>query len=88
MKKILIVLCIAGALSACTSDQLKAQQKSERQALQAKQKADRQEERAEGYLAVSSATTAAAVANLAAKKLAQQQADAALQEIICPAPAE
>ncbi|HEY2454129.1 MAG TPA: hypothetical protein VGI71_16180 [Scandinavium sp.] len=87
MKKVSIIVLsvlLACSLSACTSDPLKAEQKSERQALNAKQKADRQVERAEKTLAVSTASTAAATANLAAKKQAQRKADADLQQITCP----
>lgn len=90
MKKIRIALICAAlscvALSGCTSDQLKATQKTERQALSTKERADRQAEQAEKALAVSTAGTAAAAANLAAKKAAQQQADADLQQILCPQP--
>lgn len=90
MKKIRIALICAAlscvALSGCTSDQLKSTQKTERQALGNKQQADRQVERAQTALAASTATTAAAAANLAAKKQKQQQADADLQQILCPQP--
>lgn len=89
MKKIRIALtCVvlACALTGCTSDQLKSEQEAERQALQAKQKSDRQVEHAESTLALSTAGTAAAKANLAAKKQAQQQANTDLEQIICPAP--
>ncbi|WP_148872492.1 hypothetical protein, partial [Serratia marcescens] len=51
-----LVLCLL--LSACTSDQMKAEHKSERQALNTKQQADRQEARAEKELAASTAATA------------------------------
>ncbi|WP_237929954.1 hypothetical protein [Buttiauxella sp. S19-1] len=91
MKKVIIVLTgvtLACLLSACTSDQLKSEQKTEREAMSAKQSADRQFEHAEVALAASTATTAAAAANLAAKKQQQSQADAALEQIVCPQPAE
>lgn len=78
---------LACVLSGCTSDQLKGEQQTERQALSAKQKADRQVEHAQDALAVSSAGTAAATANLAAKKQAQKQADATVQQLFCPSPA-
>lgn len=58
-----------------TSLQLKATQKTERQVLNEIQQADRQVERAEKSLAISSAGTAPAAANFAAKKQAQKQAD-------------
>lgn len=88
LRTVLICAVLACALTGCTSDQLRSEQKTERDALQAKQKADRQVEHAESTLVVSAAGTAAATANLAEKKQAQQQADAALDEIICPQPAE
>lgn len=91
MNKIRIVLtcaALACALSGCTSDQLRAEQKSERQALDNKQQTDRQVERAKKMLVVSAAGTAAAAANLANKKQAQQQADANLQQLVCPVPVE
>lgn len=91
MKKIRVALTcavLACALTGCTSDQLKSEQKTERQALQAKQKSDRQVERAESSLVLSTAGTTAAKANLAAKKQAQKQADADLQQIICPQPSQ
>lgn len=88
MKKIRIALICAAlsciALSGCTSDQLKSTQKSERQVLGNKQQTDRQVERAEKSLAISSAGTAAAAENLAAKKQAQRQADEDLQKLLCP----
>ena len=84
MKKISIAL-ICAALSGCTSEQLKSTKKTERQALGNKQQADRQVERAQNTLAASTAITAAA-ANLAAKKQKQQQAEADLQQILCPQP--
>lgn len=90
MNKMSIALAgvvLACALSGCTSDQLKGEQQTERQALSAKQQADRQVEHAQEALAVSSAGTAAATANLAAKKQEQKQADAALQQLTCPQPA-
>lgn len=77
-----VLSCVA--LSGCTSDQLKSTQKTERQALSNKQQVDRQVERAQTALTASTATTAAAAANLAAKKQKQQQADADLQQILCP----
>lgn len=86
MKKILIALCTVCALSACTSDQLKSEHQAERQALNTKQQADRQEERAGKALDASTLTTAAATANLAAKTQAQKDATAALQQLICPNP--
>lgn len=90
MKKIRIALiCVTlscVALSGCTSDQLKSTQKTERQALSNKQQVDRQVERAQTALTASTETTAAAAANLAAKKQKQQQADADLQQILCPQP--
>lgn len=88
MKKIRITLICAAlscvVLSGCTSDQLKSTQKTERQALSNKQQADRQVEHAQTALTASTATTAAMAANLAVKKQAQQQADADLQQILCP----
>lgn len=88
MNKIRIALICAAlscvALTGCTSDQLKETQKTERQALSNKQQTDRQVERAEKSLAISSAGTAAAAANLAAKKQQQKQVDAGLQQILCP----
>ncbi|WP_449567082.1 hypothetical protein [Lelliottia nimipressuralis] len=87
MSKISIALAgvvLACALSGCTSDQLKGEQQIERQALSAKQQADRQVEHAQETLAVSSAGTAAVTANLAAKKQEQKQADSAMQQLFCP----
>lgn len=92
MKKIRIALVCAAlscvALSGCTSDQLKGTQKSERQALSAKQQTDRQVEHAEKALIISTAITAADAATLAAKKQQQAKADADLQQILCPQPAQ
>ncbi|MRT11084.1 hypothetical protein GJV07_02115 [Enterobacteriaceae bacterium RIT711] len=90
MKKIIIAftgVAFACALSACSSPELKAQQKTERQVLETKQQADRQVERADKSLVLSVASTAAATANLTAKKQAQVDADAALQQQLCPQPA-
>lgn len=88
MKKIRIALICAAlscvALTGCTSDQLKSAHKTERRALSDKQQADRYVERAEKSLALSSAGTAAAAANLAAKKTLQKQAEDDLQQILCP----
>lgn len=90
MKKLsnaLLGAALVCALAGCVSDATKQQQTAERQALQQKQKADREVERASAALATATATTAAAAANLAQKKNEQQQADEALQAILCP-PAE
>lgn len=87
MQKIRIALiCVAlscVALSGCTSGQLKSSQKTERQALSNKQQADRQVERAEKELALTSSLNAAAMANLLAKKKKQKEATQVMQEQFC-----
>ena len=91
MKKILIAVvgaAIGCALSGCTSDQLKAEHQTERQALASTQKADRQVERAQKAVATTTAASAAAKANLVAKQQTQRQADAALQQLVCPEPSQ
>ena len=78
----------ACALVGCTSPQMKDEHKAERQALTAKQKADRKVERAQDAVATTTAANAAAKANLLTKKQAQAEADANLQSILCPQPAQ
>lgn len=88
MKKIRIALiCALSAclLSACTSDNLKTSQKTERHTLADKQKADRQVERAEKELALTSSLNAAAMANLMTKKKQQKEADQVIQVQFCSA---
>lgn len=90
MKKILIAsacVAFACALSACTSDSLKASQKTESHALADKQKFDRQVEYAEKELALASSLNAAAMANLLAKKKNQKEAVQVMQEQLCGVPA-
>lgn len=91
MQKIRIALICAAlscvALSGCTSDQLKSTQKTERQALSNKQQADRQVERAQKELALTSSLNAAAMANLLAKKKEQKEAVQVMQEQFCGVPA-
>lgn len=90
MKKIRIALIcafFASLLSACTSDSLKTSQKTERHALADKQKADRQVERAEKELALTSSLNAAVMAHLLAKKKQQKEAEQAMQAQFCGASA-
>lgn len=89
MKKMITVLAgvvIACALSGCASGPLKAQQEKERSALSNKQQADRQVQRSQKALVVSTAATAGAAHNLEQAKQKQKDADANLQNILFPSP--
>lgn len=87
MKKIILALaCAAGvcALSGCTSDALKQKQQQEDKALVTAHAAERQAERAQNMLAGATVSKEAAQANLTAKQQKQEEADQALQALLCP----
>lgn len=87
MKKIITVLTgvvIACALSGCASGPLKAQQEKERTALSHKQQADRQVERSQKSLVVSTAATANAAYHLERARQKQAEANADLQNVLFP----
>lgn len=88
MKKIIVtasaVLFACTLITGCASDELRAEQKSESNALAAKQSADRQVQRAENAVAGATMASELTQVHLVAKKQEQQIADSELQQIICP----
>lgn len=74
---------LAFLLSGCTSEKLAGQHEQERQALIAKQHADRKVERSRDGLKVSMAATARAASHLGASQFKQKEAEDNLQELVC-----
>lgn len=87
MKKILTAISgvvVACALSGCVSYSLKTQQEKERSALSNKQEADREVDRSEKALVVSTAITADATHRLKQARQKQTDANAELQNVLSP----
>ena len=87
MKKMITVLSgvvIACALSGCVSGALHTQQEKERSALSNKQQADREVDRSEKALVVSTAVTADAAHRLKLAKQKQAGANTELQSVLFP----
>lgn len=87
MKKMITVLSgvvIACALSGCVSGSLNTQQEKERSALSNKQQADREVDRSEKALVVSTAAAADAAHRLNLAKHKQSDANTELQNVLFP----
>jgi uncharacterized protein YceK len=84
-KFILLATLIICSLSGCASDELRAQQRAEDQAMARKHAAERQVERATSWLNEASAIELSAQANLTDKQNKQQSADEELKNLLFPA---